>query len=207
MSTLSTLKYCLGLTVAASVLTGCFLEVGIPADGDRKWGELNPIRGMFDNPAPRDQRAQMTFRDDQPEGMRYTPPRTVTVDGILRPDMPTQEESYRLSNPVPLTRANLEYGRFAFNTNCAVCHGIDGAGQGTIVVAGAYAPPPTLLSDRLRGVPDGHIYHVITYGQGQMWSYKNQLTDLERWSVVNYIRALQRADFPEPADLERARRQ
>lgn len=207
MSTLSTLKYCFGLVVAASLLSGCFLEVGIPADGDRKWGELNPIRGMFDNPAPKDQAVQATFRADQPEGMRYPPPRTVPVDGILRSERPSLEESYRLSNPVPLTLSNLEYGRFMYDTNCAVCHGKDGSGQGTIVVAGLYDPPPTLNSANLRNSPDGHIYHVVTYGQGRMWSYKNQLTDMERWAVVNYIRALHRADFPEPMDLERARRQ
>ncbi len=36
-----------------------------------------------------------------------------------------------------------------------------------------------------------------------MPSYSNQLQPMERWAVVNYIRALQRAEYPRESDIKR----
>ena len=187
------------------MLTGCLYEVGVPADGDDQFGRLVPLQGMHQQTHYRDQSKQPTFRDDQAAGMRYPPPQTVTTEGYLRRDQPQIEESLQQTNPIPMTEENLAYGRYLYEAQCAVCHGMEGHGNGTIVEAGHYGAPPTLNSDALRARPDGHIYHVITYGQGLMWAYNNNLTEMERWAVVNYVRALQRADYPEPIDLDRIR--
>ena len=88
-----------------------------------------------------------------------------------------------------------------YDTTCVVCHGADGRGHGYVVPP--YPQPPDLTAQRVRNWSDGQIYHVITDGQGRMWSYKSQLSQMERWAVVNYVRALQRAQYPEPQDLER----
>ena len=106
-----------------------------------------------------------------------------------------------VKNPVPVTDGSLRYGKLAYETTCVVCHGADGKGMGYIVPK--YPQPPDLNSSRVRNWTDGEIFHVITHGQGRMWSYKSQLKPEERWAVVNYVRALQRAEFPEPQDLER----
>jgi mono/diheme cytochrome c family protein len=113
------------------------------------------------------------------------------------------EGAKQLSNPVSMTTDSLKYGQLLYETNCLVCHGPTGQGDGTVVGANKYPTPPVLTSARLRGWEDAEIYHVISNGQGRMWSYKNNLYPLERWAVVNYVRALQRADYPEPQDLER----
>ena len=210
MSNPRTARIRLGLIAVALLgmsLGGCIYEVGLPADGDDQFGRLVPIQGMHQTTVVKDQDKQPVYRDDQAEGMRYPPPRTVPVDGYLRPEQPVQQESGRLANPVPATEENLEYGRFLYDEQCAVCHGMEGHGGGTIVEAGHYGAPPTLNSDRLRDLPDGEIYHIITYGQGLMWAYDNNLSEMERWAVVNYVRALQRADYPEPIDLDRIRQQ
>ncbi|MBA2662175.1 MAG: c-type cytochrome [Bradymonadaceae bacterium] len=205
----STLKIRLGLvclTLLGTLVAGCPFEVGIPASGNKTFGELNPIRGMHEQTSYRDQEMQPIFRADQPQGMRRPPAMTVPIMGSSRTELAiSPEASARLANPVAITEDSLNYGQFLFNTNCAVCHGHDGNGLGTIVAAGAFAQPPSLTSARVRGWEDGRVYHVITYGQGIMWPYKNQLTELERWAAVNYVRALQRAQFPEPMDLERIR--
>lgn len=203
------MKYChthiIALLVLALTASGCIYEVGLPADGDDQFGRLIPIQGMHQQTHYKDQAKQPVYRDDQAEGMRYPPPKTVPIDGTDRDDQPARQDSAQLANPVPITEENLDYGQYLYDEQCAVCHGMEGHGDGTIVEAGHYAPPPTLNSDELRGTPDGELYHVITHGQGLMWPYDNNLTEMERWAVINYVRALQRADFPEPTDLDRIR--
>lgn len=200
-------SYALAIIVAGTLLGGCIYEVGLPASGNKTFAPVNPVEGMHVQPVYRDQQAQPTFRDDQVDGMRYPPPGTIAVDSVARDEFATRADSTQWGNPVPINSDSLEYGRFLYNTNCAVCHGMEGHGDGTIVEAGHFGAPPTLNSAGLRGRSDGEIYHVVTYGQGTMWSFKNQLTEMERWAVVNYVRALQRADSPEPRDLDRMRNQ
>jgi mono/diheme cytochrome c family protein len=48
---------------------------------------------------------------------------------------------------------------------------------------------------------DGHIFHVITKGQGVMPSYAQQVQPEDRWAVIHYIRALQRAQNPTDEDV------
>ncbi len=207
MSYCGNLKTCLvALAFVPMTLGGCIYEVGLPADGDTTFGRLVPVQGMHQQTHFKDQAAQPIFRDDQPEGMRYPPPRTVTNDGHLRDEQPQIEDSAELANPVPRSGENLEYGRYLYDDKCAVCHGLEGHGDGTIVEAGHFEPaPPSFHTVGQREQSDGEIYHVISYGVGQMWAYDTQLTEIERWSVVHYVRALQRAQYPEPRDLDRVR--
>lgn len=191
----------LGMAMLSAASSACIYEVGIPADGNKPAAELNPMRGMAEQAKFRDQEAQPIFRVDQPKGMRYPPAQTLPVDARSYLHINDKDISRELVNPVAITEESLNYGRYAYKTACAVCHGAEGDGKGYIVPK--YPQPPSLLSDRVRNMADGEIFHVITHGQGTMWAYKNQLDPMERWAAVNYIRALQRADFPEPADFER----
>lgn len=174
--------------------TGCldwWPEFGIPA-GKKPFGELNPIQDMHKSPAIKDQAL----------GMRYAPPGTIPQS--FRP-YPLQADQAGLAstvkNPVAVNDSSLRYGKLMYETACIVCHGEDGKGMGYIVPK--YPQPPDLTSARVRNWTDGDIFHVITHGQGRMWSYKSQLKPEERWAAINYVRALQRAEFPEPQDLER----
>jgi mono/diheme cytochrome c family protein len=95
-----------------------------------------------------------------------------------------------LENPLPPTRAVLERGRKVFNTFCIVCHGPEGEGDGTVVPK--FPRPPSLQSEKIRGYPDGSIFHVITVGQNLMPSYASQIPAEDRWAGIHYLRALQR---------------
>ncbi len=207
MSTCGNPKFWLiALALVPMTLGGCIYEVGLPADGDKQFGRLVPIQGMHQQTHYKDQAAQPIFREDQPEGMRYPPPRTVTVDGFLRDEEPRREDSARIINPVPRTAENLEYGQYLYQEQCAVCHGLEGHGDGPIVEAGHFQPaPPSFHTLDQREQADGEIYHVISHGVGTMWAYDTQLTEIERWTVVHYVRALQRSQYPEPRDIERIR--
>ncbi|MNT03638.1 hypothetical protein D3C72_1381850 [compost metagenome] len=52
--------------------------------------------------------------------------------------------------------------------------------------------PPSVLSDKVRAWPDGHLYHVISVGQGVMGPYASHIPQKYRWQVVNYIRFLEK---------------
>ena len=205
--TLKTRDAFLAVALLSISLGGCIYEVGLPASGDRTFAPLNPIEGMHVQPSAKDQSYQQMYRADQPVGMRMPPPGTLPTDFAGRDEFATPAESARLANPVPITEDSLTYGQFLYDTHCSVCHGMAGHGDGSIVEAGHFGAPPTLNSANLRSAEDGRIYHIITYGQNSMWPYKNNLKEMERWALVHYVRALQRADMPEPADLDRMRQQ
>lgn len=198
-----------GLLLAILSGTGC-VEVGIPADGNKPHAELNPVQGMHASPAFKDQEIQIAYNSEKDRwddsGMR-TPP-SETIHEKFRPYryVGDTEGSKQLKNPVAITEDSLRYGKLLYETNCIVCHGKAGQGNGYVIGPEKYSQkPPTLTSQKVRNWEDGEIYHIITNGQGSMWSYKNNLYPVERWAVVNYVRALQRADFPEPQDLDRIR--
>jgi mono/diheme cytochrome c family protein len=54
-------------------------------------------------------------------------------------------------------------------------------------------------------MPDGEIFHTITYGKNLMGAYGSTVNPRDRWAIIAYLRALQRAhlatldDVPEPA--------
>jgi len=102
--------------------------------------------------------------------------------------------------PLPLNAALLERGRERFNIFCAVCHGRAGDGNGMIVQRG-YRQPPTYHSDRLRGVPIGHFFDVMTSGFGAMPSYALQVPIEDRWAIAAYIRALQLSQYATVDDV------
>jgi mono/diheme cytochrome c family protein len=102
--------------------------------------------------------------------------------------------------PFPITRAVLEHGRNRYMIYCVVCHDPLGTGQGKIVERG-YTPPPSYHSERLRAVPVGHFYEVITNGYGSMPEHKQQIPPRDRWAIAAYIRALQLSQHFAIADL------
>jgi len=78
-----------------------------------------------------------------------------------------------------------------YQVNCAICHGtkLDGNGPLWKDGNGPYpAKPQVLNGDYAKKLSDGQMYHVITYGKGQMGSYASQLLPEERWWIIDYIR-------------------
>lgn len=92
--------------------------------------------------------------------------------------------------PVPVDRPLLERGRARYDIFCAPCHDRTGAGNGLIVQRGL-KQPPSFHQERLREVPVGHFYDVITNGFGVMYSYASRIPVADRWAIVAYLKALQ----------------
>jgi hypothetical protein len=92
--------------------------------------------------------------------------------------------------PFPVTRQVLDCGETRFNIYCSPCHGRLGNGLGMIVLRGLKRPPSYHI-DRLRQVPIGYFYDVITNGFGAMQDYSAQVAPQDRWAIAAYIRVLQ----------------
>jgi mono/diheme cytochrome c family protein len=102
-------------------------------------------------------------------------------------------------NPLLPSKKVLELGQSKFLAFCSPCHGdyADGSSR----LRALFPPGPTLHSERVIGFTDGKIYNIITNGQNIMPSYASQITREERWSIIIYIRVLQRAQNPKTSDF------
>jgi mono/diheme cytochrome c family protein len=84
----------------------------------------------------------------------------------------------------------LSRGRDRYDIFCSPCHGRLGDGNGMVAQRGLRAPA-NFHTDRLRSVPPGYLFQVITNGYGGMGDYGEQIPVDDRWAIVAYIRALQ----------------
>ena len=102
--------------------------------------------------------------------------------------------------PFAITRADLDRGEERFNIYCSPCHGRTGEGNGMVVQRG-FRQPPSYHVDRLRQMPAGYFFDVITKGFATMPDYSAQVSVEDRWRIVAYIRALQLTQQATTADV------
>ncbi len=100
------------------------------------------------------------------------------------------EASASLKNPVVSSAKVIAEGQTLYNINCTPCHGDKGLGDGSIVAAGKFPPPPSYDSDRIKTTPDGKMFYSIRYGKNLMGAYGTVLTPNQIWKVVHYIRTV-----------------
>lgn len=105
-----------------------------------------------------------------------------------------------LSNPLEVNEENLTIGKKKYNTFCSPCHDYYGTGQSRLNQQ--FPNPPSLHTNKLRDWTDGRIFHVISDGQNVMPAYDKQINETERWQIVLYVRALQRAMNAKEEDLK-----
>ncbi len=97
------------------------------------------------------------------------------------------------TSPVPATAESYRIGEEIFVNTCAACHGIEGEGDGPGAGALPYAPPR--LGDHVPFHGDGTVFGWVSNGLPDdaevkiMPAFKSQLTEEERWHIVNYLRA------------------
>jgi mono/diheme cytochrome c family protein len=100
------------------------------------------------------------------------------------------DDAKKVKNPIPPTAATLTAAEGLFTDNCVLCHGEKGMGDGpgakTIKVKPANFTDPKLQASET----DGALFWKMTNGRGPMPSWRDTLTDEERWQLVGYIRKL-----------------
>lgn len=108
--------------------------------------------------------------------------------------------SFARGFPVEVTPELLGRGQGRFEIYCAPCHGKLGDGNG-ITKSYAMLATPSYHDDRLRTMAEGEIFNTITNGKNTMMSYADKLSPYDRWAVIAYVRALQRARHATLADV------
>ncbi len=163
-------------------------------------------RDMQDQPKYKDLRGSAFFDDRR--SARPLVEGTV-ARGFLHADerFATGKENGRPVSrlPVSLTRELLDRGRDRYGIFCSPCHGLTGDGLGIVVQRG-FRQPPSFHIDRLREVPVGYFFDVMTHGFGSMPDYAAQIPAGDRWSIAAYLRALQLSQRTTIADVPTAQR-
>lgn len=137
--------------------------------------------------------------DLKKDGVNYIP---YPVEGTIRRGdlfpypLKNDTTGYRLSagikNPLPpLSAAQLKEAARLFDVNCAICHGEKMDAQGPLSTGGKVPAVANLTTKTYVDMPEGTMFHSITYGKGNMGSYASQLTREERWMVVEYVKRFQ----------------
>ena len=200
---------CIAVTFAA-VTTAC-------GDGRTRSTGLEFSPNMYDAIAYNPDQPNNNFKN---KSTAQHPPAETTPLGFV--DFASQYantmEDYQragteLVNPLPVTKENLAKGEHLYLVNCAVCHGKEGRGDGSITkdrqVTDSrgtrqlenFPNPPAYLrsvgSNSSRGgamadLSEGKIYHTIFYGLNTMGAHASQLNADERWEIVMYVQELQK---------------
>jgi hypothetical protein len=159
---------------------------------------MEPFNWMMEQGKLKAQQPSDLFADGI--GMRRPVDGTVARDFLPYEFKDNPEEAGKnLSNPLLATTEVLANGKSKFLIFCSPCHGNFGRGDSRL--HGQFPNPPTLHSEKVRRWPDGRIYHVVTMGQNAMPSYAAQISRDDRWAIIHYMRALQRAHNPKESDL------
>lgn len=113
----------------------------------------------------------------------------LTATPALSGDQPWTAPAAEGEQKNPIGRAaGLPDGKKVFETNCSMCHGPAGKGDGP--VSAALSPKPTnLTSKEVQAQTDGALFWKISTGRGAMPSWQT-LPEKDRWSVVDFIRSL-----------------
>lgn len=138
-----------------------------------------------------------------PDGSSMRPPVKGTVARGIVPyayhGKPAEAAHY-LVNPLEPTGEVITRGKQKYLTFCSPCHGNFGDGDSRL--RGQFPNPPSLHTEKIRTLPDGGIFHIITEGQNVMPAYASQIKRDDRWAIVHYIRVLERAKFAKESDLK-----
>lgn len=125
---------------------------------------------------------------------------TVSHSAVAMNDMPYlipntfdgyEQAGASLKSPFNSTEEIVAEGAKIYTNFCVQCHGKEGQGNGAVVEKGGH-PAPQPFNKGLKDLPEGKMFHTLTYGKGAMGSHASQLTKEERWKVVSYVMTLQK---------------
>ncbi len=94
-----------------------------------------------------------------------------------------------VQNPIPPSAASIDRGRDIYVQNCAVCHGINGRGDGPAGLS--LVPRPSDFRVHLAaGHTDAQLFDWISNGfpGTAMPAWRDTLSEEDRWHVINYIK-------------------
>src|SRR5450432_323100 len=133
------------------------------------------------------------------ENINYIP---YPVEGTIRRGdlfpytLPNDSNGYKMSaevkDPLPaLDTIQMAEAQRLFNINCAICHGPKMDAQGPLSTGGKIPAVANLTLAQYVKMPEGTMFHSVTYGKNNMGSYASQLSRKQRWMVIQYVKSTQ----------------
>jgi hypothetical protein len=120
---------------------------------------------------------------------------TILTDYCFPQEWTVSDEDNAKVAPFRFTDSSRTAGEKVFLQNCTSCHGNPGKNNFTPLVP----PPGDPATDKFQKQVDGALYYKITTGRGAMPSFKDVLTETERWLVISYFRSFNKGYVqPEP---------
>jgi len=137
----------------------------------------------------------------QKEGVHYSAlPVTGTVARgdmfpyTLKNDTTGYAQSASIENPLNADSINKTEAERLYLVNCGICHGPKLDGNGPLFNDGKgpfTSAPKNFMADDMKKMPEGTMFHSVTYGKNAMGSYASQLNTQQRWMVIAYIKSKQ----------------
>jgi mono/diheme cytochrome c family protein len=134
----------------------------------------------------------ISFMEMQPSFKAQEAPLPLPKESIPVEGASNIEELGAPVNPVAADEGSIGRGGVLYDTHCALCHGKDGKGTGTFVAFLIPRKPANLLEGNALTGSDGAMFLTMSQGvEGAMPALRENLTVMDRWDVVNYVRSLQ----------------
>ncbi len=102
---------------------------------------------------------------------------------------PAPESAVKMKNPVKSDDGSMKEGKDLWAQHCKSCHGAKGKGDGS-KAAKIDISCGDFSSADFKKATDGALYWKVTEGRKPMPSYKEKLSDSERWKVINFVRSM-----------------
>ncbi len=98
-------------------------------------------------------------------------------------------DACKKANPVSSNTQSIAAGKIIYINSCKSCHGTKGKGDGPKSEE-LDVNPKDFTKDQFQKQTDGSIFWKVTEGRKPMPSFKKEMTDEQRWQVINYVRTL-----------------
>ncbi len=169
------MKHTIRAIIALLLISQVTISWGYPWDQD-----------LVDQPAAKPQKSAAPLEPHSiPVEGGETLPSPTTEDGM---DL-AKDEAASIPNPVPATTESVALGESLYATNCLVCHGAEGDGNGPVGQKFITKSPVDLSEDYTQDQADGQLFFTLTRGRALMPFYRDALSVEERWHVINYVKS------------------
>jgi mono/diheme cytochrome c family protein len=102
------------------------------------------------------------------------------------------DEEKKRENPFEDDEEALALGKKLYSSQCAMCHGEKGLGDGDLA-ADMQLAVPDFTNSKSKEKTDGEFFYILSKGHGSMPAQDDRMPEKNRWSLINHIRALESA--------------
>lgn len=127
----------------------------------------------------------------------FAPFRARATDDVTGPWI-APEDAKKVKNPVKVMPEGMAEATDLFRDTCSLCHGPHGAGDGSLAKT-LPQKPANFTDPKMKDITDGELFWKMSKGRGVMPAWEEQLSETQRWELVNYLRTLMPKSTPAPA--------